>query len=60
MQVIIPYIAKFYFGNIAQTLPSYHCNTAEWEEENGSQLLLMARTIDSALAMGLIATGKAK
>lgn len=37
-----------------------HANTAEWEEENGSQLLLAMRTMDSALAMGVIATGKAK
>jgi len=37
-----------------------HANTSAWEEENGSQAVLALKTIDSALAMGVIATGKAK
>lgn len=37
-----------------------HANTAEWEEINGSQILLLVKTLDKALAMGVITTGKAK
>jgi len=37
-----------------------HANTSAWEEENGSQAVLALKTIDSALAMGVITTGKAK
>ncbi|MGC6386550.1 DUF968 domain-containing protein [Ewingella sp. S1.OA.A_B6] len=37
-----------------------HANTKGWEEENGNQILLVLKTIDSALAMGVIATGRQK
>lgn len=37
-----------------------HANAPAWEEENGSQADLVLKIIDSALAMGVIATGKQK
>ncbi|EIC84704.1 DUF968 domain-containing protein [Serratia sp. M24T3] len=37
-----------------------HANTTDWEEINGSQILLLVKTLDKALAMGVIATGKQK
>lgn len=37
-----------------------HANTSAWEEENGTQAELVLKTLDRALAMGVIATGKAK
>jgi hypothetical protein len=35
-----------------------HGDTKVFESENGSQLLMLLRTLDRALAMGVIATGK--
>lgn len=37
-----------------------HANTSGWEEENGTQADLVLKTLDRALAMGVIATGKQK
>ncbi len=37
-----------------------HDDVAAWEEEHGTQELLVLKTQDRALAMGVIATGKAK
>ncbi|MDR3431068.1 MAG: DUF968 domain-containing protein [Rouxiella aceris] len=37
-----------------------HANTAGWEKEHGDQVLLALKTLDRALAMGVIATGKEK
>ncbi|MBF7954547.1 DUF968 domain-containing protein [Rahnella victoriana] len=39
---------------------SLHANTPDWEEEHGTQEHLLLTTLDRALAMGVIATGKAK
>ena len=39
---------------------SLHANTPAWEEEHGTQEFLVLKTMDRALAMGVIATGKAK
>ncbi|QQN37880.1 DUF968 domain-containing protein (plasmid) [Rahnella aceris] len=37
-----------------------HANTPAWEEEHGTQEFLVLKTLDRALAMGVIATGKQK
>ena len=39
---------------------SLHANTQDWENEHGTQEHLLLTTLDRALAMGVIATGKAK
>ena len=39
---------------------SLHANTQDWEREHGTQEHLLLTTLDRALAMGVIATGKAK
>lgn len=39
---------------------SLHANTKAWEKEHGTQEHLLVTTLDRALAMGVIATGKAK
>ncbi|MGG5216151.1 DUF968 domain-containing protein [Rahnella variigena] len=39
---------------------SLHVNTQAWEEEHGDQMYLVMKTLDRALAMGVIATGKQK
>ena len=39
---------------------SLHANTPDWEKEHGTQEHLLLTTLDRALAMGVIATGKAK
>ncbi|MBV6817766.1 DUF968 domain-containing protein [Rahnella sp. PD12R] len=39
---------------------SLHANTQAWEEEHGDQMYLVMKTLDRALATGVIATGKAK
>lgn len=39
---------------------SLHANTQAWENEHGTQEHLLLTTLDRALAMGVIATGKAK
>ncbi len=39
---------------------SLHEDVAAWEEEHGTQELLVLKTLDRALAIGVIATGKQK
>ncbi|PBI78946.1 endonuclease [Rahnella victoriana] len=39
---------------------SLHANTPDWEEEHGTQEHLLLTTLDRALAMGVIATGRQK
>ncbi|RJT12818.1 DUF968 domain-containing protein [Rahnella inusitata] len=39
---------------------SLHANTQDWEAEHGTQEHLLLTTLDRALAMGVIATGKVK
>lgn len=37
-----------------------HADTSAWEKVNGSQVVLLVKILDKALAMGVIATGKSK